>query len=67
MHTAMPLDDPNTWLQGATAVKAGFDAFRSAVRLVRETFGGDDKIRTAAPSGFLQHVRHDAELLLHGV
>jgi|SRR6516164_1361302 hypothetical protein len=35
----------------ATALKAGFDAFRSAVRLVRETLGGDDKTRTAAPPG----------------
>jgi hypothetical protein len=33
----LPLDDPNTWLHGATALKAGFDAFRSAVGLVRDT------------------------------
>jgi hypothetical protein len=33
----MPIDDPNTWLQGATALKAAFDAFRSAVGLVRDT------------------------------
>jgi hypothetical protein len=32
----MPLDDPNTWLAGATALKAAFDAFRSAVSGVKE-------------------------------
>jgi hypothetical protein len=32
----MPIDDPNTWMQGATAVKAAFDAFKSAVGMVRE-------------------------------
>jgi hypothetical protein len=32
----MPVDDPNTWLQGATAVKAAFDAFRAAIAGVRD-------------------------------
>ena len=32
----MPLDDPQSWLQGATALKNMMDAFRSAVGLVRE-------------------------------
>jgi len=32
----MPIDDPNTWLAGATAVKAAFDAIRSAIGGVRE-------------------------------
>jgi hypothetical protein len=32
----MPIDDPNTWLAGASAVKAAFDAFRSAISGVRE-------------------------------
>ena len=39
------IDDPNTWLQGATAVKAAFDAFRTAIGLVRDArkaIGGDD-------------------------
>jgi hypothetical protein len=56
----MPIDDPNTWLQGATALKAGFDAFRSAVRLVRETLGGDDKARTKAVDEALDHAEREA-------
>jgi hypothetical protein len=59
----MPFDDPNTWLQGATAVKAAFDAFRAAiagVKDIRAIAGGteeqkkvvdealDHAIRTAA-------------------
>jgi hypothetical protein len=41
----LAVDDPNTWLQGATALKTAFDAFRSAVGLVRDvkkTIGGDE-------------------------
>jgi hypothetical protein len=56
----MPIDDPNTWLQGATALKAGFDAFRSAIRLVRETLGGDDKVRTKAVDEALDHAERAA-------
>jgi len=41
------IDDPNTWLQGAAAVKAGFDAFRSAIAGLREirtlVSGSDDQ------------------------
>ena len=32
----MPVDDPNTWLQGATALKAAFDAFRAAIAGVKD-------------------------------
>jgi hypothetical protein len=32
----MLMDDPNTWLEGATALKVAFDAFRSAINLVRD-------------------------------
>ena len=38
----MPIDDPNTWLQGATAAKAAFDGIRSAIKMVtdlRNTLG----------------------------
>lgn len=32
----MPIDDPNSWAQGAAAVKATFDSLRTAIGLVRE-------------------------------
>jgi hypothetical protein len=32
----MPFDDPNTWLTGAAAVKAAFDAFRAAIAGVKD-------------------------------
>ena len=32
----MPIDRPNTWLQGATALKTGFDAVCSAVGLAHD-------------------------------
>jgi hypothetical protein len=32
----MPFDDPNTWMHGAAALKAGFDAFRSAIAGLKE-------------------------------
>ena len=59
----MPIDDLNTWLHGAAALKAGFDAFRSAIAGLKEirSLGGgtpdqnkvidealDHAIRTAA-------------------
>jgi hypothetical protein len=42
----MPVDDPNTWIAGATALKAAFDAFKSAVagvREVRSLVGGSEQ------------------------
>jgi hypothetical protein len=41
----MPLDDPNTWSQGALAFKSIFDGLRSAISMVREARGssGDGK------------------------
>jgi hypothetical protein len=59
----MPIDDPNTWLQGATALKAGFDAFRSALGLLRDTkktLGDDDKARTKAVDEALDHAERAA-------
>jgi hypothetical protein len=35
----MPLDDPNTWSQGALAFKSIFDGLRSAISMVREARG----------------------------
>lgn len=32
----MPLDDPSTWAQGASALKGMIEGFRSAVGLVKE-------------------------------
>jgi hypothetical protein len=42
----MPVDDPNTWLTGATALKAAFDAFRAAiggVKDIRAIAGGTEE------------------------
>ena len=36
----MPIDDLNSWAQGASALKVAFDAFRSAVGLARDLRGG---------------------------
>ena len=36
----MPLDDPNTWSQGALAFKSIFDGLRSAISMLREVRGG---------------------------
>jgi hypothetical protein len=33
----MPIEEPNTWLQGATALQTGFGAVPSVVGLVRDT------------------------------
>lgn len=35
----MPIDDPGSWSQGATAFKAIFDGLRSAISLVRDVQG----------------------------
>src|SRR5262249_46726291 len=35
----MPVDDPNTWLQATSALKAGFDAFRGAIGLIKDARG----------------------------
>jgi hypothetical protein len=32
----MPLDDPATWIKGATALKTAFDSVRSAISMVRD-------------------------------
>jgi hypothetical protein len=41
----MAIDDPNTWAQAASAVKATFDSVRTAIGLVREarTLGGGNE------------------------
>jgi hypothetical protein len=31
----MPIDDPGTWKETAGAIKVAFDAFRSAIGMVR--------------------------------
>jgi hypothetical protein len=46
----MPLDDPAAWMQGATALKAGFDTLRSAISMLRDlrsTGGGSKKEQEA--------------------
>jgi hypothetical protein len=46
----MPIDDPNTWLQGASAVKAMFDSVRTAIGLVKEAesiSGGNEQQKKA--------------------
>jgi hypothetical protein len=35
----MPIDDPNTWVQGAAAVKAAFDGLRSAISTIKDIRG----------------------------
>src|SRR6266571_3828864 len=35
----MPLDDPNTWAQGAAALKSAFDALRAVFGLVKDVRG----------------------------
>jgi hypothetical protein len=35
----MPIDDPNTWMQGAAAVKAAFDGIRSAISTIKDIRG----------------------------
>jgi hypothetical protein len=32
----MPIDDPASWVAGATALKTAFDSFRSAIGLVKD-------------------------------
>src|SRR6266550_7653138 len=32
----MPLDDPGSWMAGATALKTAFDSVRSAISMVRD-------------------------------
>ena len=32
----MPIDDPGTWAQGATALKTAFDSIRSAIGMVKD-------------------------------
>jgi hypothetical protein len=56
------LDDPGTWLQGATALKAGFDAFRSAIGLLRDTTDaiGGDTTKTKAVEEALDHATRAA-------
>ncbi|MEY9184981.1 hypothetical protein [Bradyrhizobium sp. USDA 313] len=42
----MPIDDPNTWSQGAMAFKSIFEGLRSAISMLREIRGasaGDGK------------------------
>jgi hypothetical protein len=39
----MPLDDPNTWSQGALAFKSIFDGLRSAISMLRELRGDQDQ------------------------
>src|SRR5262245_50995140 len=43
--TAMPIDDPATWGVAANAVKTTFDAFRSAIGMIRDvaSLGGGTK------------------------
>ena len=41
----MPIDDPKTWLEGATAIKVAFDSIRSAIdtlKIVRGLGGGSE-------------------------
>jgi hypothetical protein len=35
----MPIDDPNTWMQGAAAAKAAVDGIRSAIKMVKDIRG----------------------------
>lgn len=35
----MPIDDPNTWMQGAAALKAAFDGIRSAISTIKDIRG----------------------------
>jgi hypothetical protein len=42
----MPIDDPNSWAQGASALKTVFDSFRSAIGVlkdVRSLGGGSEQ------------------------
>jgi hypothetical protein len=46
----MPIDDPSSWAQGATALKTMFDSFRSAIGMlkdVRSLGGGTDQEQKA--------------------
>jgi hypothetical protein len=63
----MPIDDPNTWLQTASAVKTMIDSFRSAIGLAKEAnaVGGgsaeqkkavDTALATASSSASLAEV-----------
>jgi hypothetical protein len=63
----MPIDDPNTWLQTASAVKTMIDSFRSAIGLAKEAnaIGGgtaeqkkavDTALATASSSAALAEV-----------
>jgi hypothetical protein len=60
----MPIGDPNTWLEGATALKAAFDAFRAAVGLVRDTRKalGGDSAQTKAVDEALDHAVRTAAI-----
>jgi hypothetical protein len=46
----MPLDDPSSWAQGATALKTAFDSVRAAIGMVKEARslgGGTEQERKA--------------------
>jgi hypothetical protein len=38
----MPIDDPNTWSQGAAAFKGIFDGLRSAIGMLRDLRGSGE-------------------------
>ena len=52
--TAMPIDDPATWSQGALAFKTIFDGLRSAISMVREARG---------KSGDADHGKEETKLI----
>jgi len=60
----MPIDDLNTWLHGAAALKAGFDAFRSAIAGLKEirSLGGGTPDQNKVIDEALDHANRTAAI-----